>query len=91
MKHQLWATRLTFAMFRVEKGEPVDQFILWFPEDMPLEVELSLLYQLNEQILFHSLEDFFIRDEVHSLDTQAPSLNSALIIFKMRAASYTAS
>ena len=57
MKHQLWATGLTFAMFRVEKGVPVDQFILWFPEDMPYEVELSLLYQLDEQILFHFLED----------------------------------
>ena len=35
MKHQRWATGLTFAMFRVEKGVPVDQFILWFLEDMP--------------------------------------------------------
>ena len=35
MQHQLWATGLTFAMFRMEKGEPVDQFIPWFPEDMP--------------------------------------------------------
>ena len=31
MTHQLWATGLSFAMFRVEKGVPVDQFILWFP------------------------------------------------------------
>ena len=35
MKHQLWATGLTFAMFGVEKGVPVDQFIVWFAEDMP--------------------------------------------------------
>ena len=35
IKHQLWAAGLTsFTMFRVEKGVPVDQFILWFPEDM---------------------------------------------------------
>ena len=67
MKHQLWATGLKFAMFRVEEGVPVDQFIPWFPEVMPLEVKLSLLDQLNEQILFHSIEDFFIRDEVHSI------------------------
>ena len=31
MKHQLWATGLTFAMFGVEKGIPVDQFIMCFP------------------------------------------------------------
>ena len=35
MKHQLWETGLTFAMFRVEKGAPVDQFILWIPDDKP--------------------------------------------------------
>ena len=35
MKHQVLGTGLTFAMFRVEKGVPVDQFIPWFPEDMP--------------------------------------------------------
>ena len=35
MKHHLWATGLTFAMFSVEKGVSVDQFILWFPEDVP--------------------------------------------------------
>ena len=37
-------------------------------------MKLSLLYQLDEQILFHSLEDFFIRDEVHSLNTQDYSI-----------------
>ena len=37
-------------------------------------MELSLLHQLDEQILFHSLEDVFIRDEVHSLDTQDYSI-----------------
>ena len=30
-------------MFRVEKGVAVDQFILWFTEDMPYVVKLSLL------------------------------------------------
>ena len=33
-------------------------------------MKLSLLHQLDEQILFHPLEDVFIRDEVHSLNTQ---------------------
>ena len=37
-------------------------------------MELSLLYQLDKQILFHSLEDFFNRDEVYSLDTQDYSI-----------------
>ena len=37
---------------------------------------LSLLYQLDEQIWFHSLEDFFIRDEVHSLDTKDYSITA---------------
>ena len=33
-------------------------------------MKLSLMNQLDEQILFHSLKDFFIRDEVHSLNTR---------------------
>ena len=37
-------------------------------------MKLSLLNQLDEQILFHSLEDFFIRDEVHFLNTQDYSI-----------------
>ena len=37
-------------------------------------MKLSLLNQLDEQILFHSLEYFFIRDEVHSLNTQDYSI-----------------
>ena len=37
-------------------------------------MKLSLLNQLDEQILFHCLEDFFIRDEIHSLDTQDYSI-----------------
>ena len=35
---------------------------------------LSLLNQLDEEILFYSLEDFFILDEVHFLDTQDYSI-----------------
>ena len=35
MKDELWVTGFMFPMFRVEKGVPVDQFILKFPEDMP--------------------------------------------------------
>ena len=37
-------------------------------------MKLSLFNQLDEQILFPSLEDFFIRDEVYSLDTQEYSI-----------------
>ena len=37
-------------------------------------MKLSLLNQLDEQILFHCLEDFFIRDEIHSLNTQDYSI-----------------
>ena len=37
-------------------------------------MKLSLLHQLDEQILFHSLEDFLIRDEVYSLKTQNYSI-----------------
>ena len=33
-------------------------------------MELSLLDQPDELVLFHSLEDFFVPDEVQSLDTQ---------------------
>ena len=28
------------------------------------------MYQLDEQVLFHSLKDYFVRDEFQSLDTQ---------------------
>ena len=37
-------------------------------------MKLSLLNQLDEQILFHSVEDFFIRDKIHFLDTQDYSI-----------------
>ena len=50
-------------------------------------MELLLLNQLDEQILFHSLEDLFIRDEVHSLDIPDFSIaagdEAAEFVFKL--------
>ena len=50
-------------------------------------MQLSLLHQLHEQVLFHTPKDFFVRDEVQSLDIQDYSIpaggQAAEVVFKL--------